>query len=56
MGGQMATAERMKVPYILIMGKMEAMNGTVMIRDVSTRAQETIKISDLAGHIKKLVK
>lgn len=56
MGGQMATAERLKVPYILIMGKMEAMNNTIMIRDVSTRAQETINISDLALHIKKLVK
>jgi histidyl-tRNA synthetase len=56
MGGQMATAERLKVPYVLIMGKMEAMNDTIMIRDVSTRAQETIKISDLSAHLKKLVK
>ena len=56
MGGQMATAERLKVPYILIMGKMEAMNNTIMVRDVSTRAQETINISDLANHLKKLVK
>jgi len=56
MGGQMATAERLRVPYILIMGKMEAMNNTIMIRDVSTRAQETINISDLSSHLKKLVK
>lgn len=56
MGGQMATAERLKVPYILIMGKKEAMDNTIMIRDASTRAQETINISDLAQHLKKLVK
>lgn len=56
MGGQMATAERLKVPYILIMGKKEAMDNTIMIRDVSTRAQETINISDLSSHLKKLVK
>jgi histidyl-tRNA synthetase len=56
MGGQMATAERLKVPYILIMGKKEAMDNTIMIRDVSTRAQETIQISELASHLKKLVK
>lgn len=56
MGGQMATAERLKVPYILIMGKKEAMDNTIMIRDVSTRAQQTINISDLAAHIKGLVK
>jgi histidyl-tRNA synthetase len=56
LAGQMAMADRVKVPYILIMGKKEAMDGTIMIRDVSTRAQETIKISDLANHIKGLVK
>lgn len=56
MGGQMATAERLKVPYILIMGKKEAMENTIMIRDVATRAQETINISDLSTHLKKLVK
>jgi len=56
MGGQMATAERLKVPYILIMGKKEAMDNTIMIRDVSTRAQETILISELTLHLKKLVK
>ena len=56
LGGQMATAERLKVPYILIMGKMEAMNDTIMIRDVATRSQATIKIADLADYLKKLVK
>ncbi len=56
MGGQMATAERLKVPYILIMGKKEAMDNTIMIRDVATRAQETVRIDDLSAHLKKLVK
>jgi histidyl-tRNA synthetase len=56
MAGQMATADRLKVPYILIMGKKEAMDDTIMIRDVATRAQDTIKISELSAHLKKLVK
>ncbi len=56
MAGQLAMADRTKTPYILIMGKKEAMENTVMIRDVSTRAQETIAISDLAEHLKKLFK
>ena len=56
MAGQMATAERLKVPYILIMGKKEAMDETIMIRDVATRSQETVKISDLTLYLKKLVK
>ncbi len=56
MSGQMATAERLKVPYILIMGTKEAMDNTIMIRDVATRSQETIKISELTIYLKKLVK
>ena len=56
MAGQMATAERLKVPYILIMGKKEAMDNTIMIRDVATRSQETNNISELTSYLKKLVK
>jgi len=56
LAGQMATAERLKVPFILIMGKKEAMDNTVMIRDVATRSQETVSISELASYLKKLVK
>jgi histidyl-tRNA synthetase len=56
MGGQMATAERLKVPYILIMGKKEAMDSTIIVRDVATRAQETVPVSELAMYLKKLVK
>lgn len=54
--GQMAMAERLKVPYILIMGKKEAMDKTIMVRNTSTRSQETVPISDLANYLKKLVK
>lgn len=56
MAGQLAMADRTKTPYILIMGKKEAMENTIMIRDVATRAQETINIADLALHLKKLFK
>ena len=56
LAGQMATADRLKVPYILIMGKKEAMDNTIMVRDTATRSQETVLISDLATHLKKLVK
>ena len=56
MAGQMATADRLKVPYILIMGKKEAMEETIMIREVTTRSQETVKITDLTIHLKKLFK
>jgi histidyl-tRNA synthetase len=35
------------------MGKKEAMENTIMIREVTTRAQETIKITELSAHLKK---
>jgi len=56
MAGQLAMADRVKTPYILIMGKKEAMENTIMIRDVATRSQETIAILDLTNHLKKLFK
>ena len=56
MSGQLAMADRSKTPYILIMGKKEAMENTVMIRDVATRSQETVPIKDLAEYLKKLFK
>jgi len=54
MAGQLALADRTKTPYILIMGKKEAMENTIMIRDVATRSQETIAIIELASYLKKL--
>jgi histidyl-tRNA synthetase len=56
MAGQLAMADRTKTPYILIMGKKEAMESTIMIREVSTRSQETINIADLSEYLKKLFK
>jgi histidyl-tRNA synthetase len=51
---QMNTAEKLKVPFILIMGQKEALENTVVVRDINTRAQETIGIQSLVGYLKKL--
>lgn len=51
---QMGTAENMKVPYVLIIGQKEALENSVVVRDMSTRVQETVLIKDLAHYIKKL--
>jgi histidyl-tRNA synthetase len=56
MAGQLAMADRVKTPYILIMGKKEAMENTIMIREVATRSQETITIESLAEYLKRLFK
>ncbi len=52
MAGQVSLAEYMKSPYIIIMGKKEAMEDSVIVRNNSTRAQETVFIKDLAKYIK----
>lgn len=52
-GEQMAAARRLGVPYILIMGHKEAMEGTILVREVATNSQEAIPLSDLPGYLRR---
>jgi histidyl-tRNA synthetase len=54
LGGQLAQAEKMNVPYVIIFGQREAMDGTVIIRNMKDRSQDTVKIDELMNYIKKL--
>jgi histidyl-tRNA synthetase len=54
LGVQLGMAERMEIPYALIYGQKEAMDKEVIIRNMHTRSQETVKIDKLVDHIKKL--
>jgi histidyl-tRNA synthetase len=51
---QLATAEHLRIPYVLIMGQKEAMEDSIIVRNSSTRSQETVRIADLPTYIKKL--
>lgn len=51
---QLAAAEKMAVPYTIIFGQKEAMEGTVIVRNMEDRSQETIKIENLPEYIKKI--
>lgn len=53
-GSQFALVEKSKVPYVIIMGKRESIENTVMIRENTTRDQETIPISEIAKFLKKI--
>lgn len=53
-GAQLGTAENLQIPYVVIFGQKEALEGTVMVRDMATRSQESIKIGDLAEYLKKI--
>lgn len=51
---QLAAAEKMNVPYILILGQKEAIEESVTIRHMITRVQETVPIVELIAYLKKL--
>lgn len=54
LSGQLAVAEKLKIPFTIIFGQKEALEGTVIIRNMNTRSQDTIKIGELADYIKKI--
>ena len=53
-GSQSALIEKLKIPYIMIMGKKESLDNTVMVRENLTRVQTIIPLAGLADYIKKL--
>lgn len=52
---QMDRAKGLKVSHLLIMGHKEAMEGTVLVREVATNSQEAIAIPELAGYLRRRV-
>ena len=52
-GDQMMAARDLATPYILIMGHKEAMEGTVIVREVATNSQEDVSIPDLTNYLKR---
>ena len=54
LGAQLATAEKLAVPYTIIFGQKEALDGTVIVRDMATRSQETVKIPKLLDYLKDM--
>ncbi len=53
LGDQMAIAHKLAMPYILIMGHKEAVEGTVLVREVATNSQEPVALPDLPGYLKR---
>ena len=50
---QMEKAKSIHVPYLLIMGHKEAMEGTVLVREVATNSQEAILVPDLTSYLRR---
>jgi len=54
LGSQLAIAEKKKVAFVVIFGQREAMDQTVIVRNMKDRSQDTVKIEELAEYIKKI--
>jgi histidyl-tRNA synthetase len=52
-GDQMMAARDLATPYILIMGHKEAMEGTVIVREVATNSQEDVTVPELTNYLKR---
>ena len=54
LGSQLAIAEKLAIPYALIFGVKEALDNSVIVRDMGSRSQDTIKLSKLVEYLKEL--
>jgi histidyl-tRNA synthetase len=50
---QMTAARELSVPYILIMGHKEAVEGTILVREVATNSQEAVTLPELPQYLKR---
>ena len=51
---QLAIAEKLGVPYAIIFGQKEAIENSVIVRNMHTRSQETVKLAKLLEYLKEL--
>jgi histidyl-tRNA synthetase len=54
LGAQLAVAEKLGMHYCIIFGQKEALENSVIFRDMTNRSQETIKLPKLLEYIKDL--
>lgn len=52
-GEQMQRAKDLAVPYILIMGYKEAMENTILVREVATNSQDAVPVDELANYLRR---
>jgi histidyl-tRNA synthetase len=54
LGSQLAIAEKLSIPYAIIFGVKEALDNSVIVRDMSNRSQDTVKLPKLLEYLKEL--
>ena len=56
LGAQLGAAQKSGIPYAIILGQKEVMDGTVIIRNMKKHAQEIVPVDDLLTYAKKKLK
>ena len=54
LGSQLAIAEKLTIPYAIIFGVKEALDNSVIVRDMGSRSQDTVKLNKLLEYLKEL--
>ena len=54
LSSQLANVSKVGTPYCIIFGQKEAMDGTVIVRDMKTHSQDIVEIEKLSEYLKKL--
>ncbi len=54
LSAQLAVAEKSGAPYVIIFGQKEAMEKSVIVRNMETRSQDTVPIAELNNFLKHL--
>ncbi len=52
--GQLSGAEYMKASHVLIMGQKEAVESSIVVRNILNRKQETVSLADLPKYLKAI--
>jgi len=53
LSAQLGMAEKAKIPHIIILGQKEANEDAVIVRNMTTRSQETVPIAKIGEYFKK---
>lgn len=54
LGSQLALAEKLAIPYVLIFGQKESIDNTAIVRNMKDHSQKIVKLDKLVDYLKKL--
>lgn len=54
LGAQVTIVEKYHIPYALIMGQKEAIEKSIIVRDTTTHAQDSVLLDELVRYMRKL--